>query len=93
MHEKSVIQHGDSDSGQSPSDHEKGLGETPIDAHNRDITDPDEHLSEEERKKNVGRPYIPKLYWRVLTLLVLLGTSLALETRSQPDPLAMYASV
>lgn len=43
--------HGDSDSGQSPSDHERTVDKLPIDAVDGEIPDPDAHLSEEERKK------------------------------------------
>jgi hypothetical protein len=51
MEKATVERHGDSDSGQSPSDHEKGTEESPIDVVNREVPDPDAHLSEEERKK------------------------------------------
>ena len=46
----------DSDSGQSPSDHEKPLKDSVIDAIDREVPDPDAHLSQEERAKIVCSP-------------------------------------
>ncbi len=49
--------HGDSDSGHSPTDYEKGLEDSPIDDIGREIPDPDAHLSDEERAKIVRSPW------------------------------------
>ena len=51
MEEKLDLKHdGDSDSEQSPSDHEKGLKDVPLDDLDRVAPDADAHLSEEERE-------------------------------------------
>ena len=51
--EKAAVEKRDSTSDQSPSDKEGRPDPSAIDAFNRAIPDPDEGLSEEERKKIV----------------------------------------
>lgn len=58
----------DSSSDQSPSDHEKRIDSKPaafVDDVNREVPDPDEGLSEEERKK-IDR----KLLWKLDRTLI-----------------------
>jgi hypothetical protein len=76
----------DSDDARSPSDNEKHVkNELPVDI--VDIPDPDEGLSEEERKKIVSTGMSLRLQSNVLTTP---GSQIAMETRHPTYTLAGF---